>query len=272
VYATADLTYNTLTAVGTASQDTTASEALTNYLFRISGGSSPEITGYVDADAATDQVTEGANLTASATTLNDSPSLPAGLTPPTPATLASGDESNSAHTSVNRDAAAAWAVANWNGSSNGFADDCTDFVSRAIYYGGGEWRHFPPAPWWNHITDDHYWWFLKGPEPGDNPLSWSHSWAVAKDLALHFVYQNTYWLRHASHGHKGDAIFANWKPDSNGNHFFDINHVGMISEMSNGVPLIAQHTNNRKHESLIRWINLNPGMIFWITNPNPGSG
>jgi hypothetical protein len=46
----------------------------------------------------------------------------------------------------------------------------------------------------------------------------------------------------------------------------------MISAMSNGIPLISQHSVSRKYESLIRWLNVDPGMSYWITNPNPNSG
>jgi len=274
VYATDDLTYNTLTGVGTSTQASTGSEALTDYLFTISGGSSPAITGYVDADAATYQVSKATDSNASATTLNDIPQLPPGLTPPSAATLSAGSESgSSSHTSVNRAATANWAVANYNGSDDGFGEDCTDFASRAIYYGGGEWRSFPPAPWWNHISDDRYWWFLKGPEPGSNPLSWSHSWAVAADLAYHFwAYQDTYFLHHMYNADRGDIIFADLNPDHDNDAFYDINHTGVISSMSNGIPLIAQHSPGRKYESVIRWINRDPGLTLYITNENPGSG
>lgn len=221
--------------------------------------------------------TTGPQLTAAADTYDgisgsgDIPSLPPGLTVPSPATLDSGSESDSTHTSVNRDAAADWAVDHYNGSDDGFGEDCTDFVSRAIYYGGGEWRHFPPAPWWDHISDDRYWWFFKGLYKWSDPLSWSHSWAVAHDLAIHFwAYQDTYWVRHTSNAHKGDVIFANLNPDYD--NFYDINHTGIISAMSNGIPLIAQHSPGHKYESLIRWLNRDPGMTYWITNPNPNSG
>ncbi len=255
VYATDNLTYTTLTAAGTSSQDSTSSGALTDYLFRISGGTSPAITGYVDANAATYQVTESSDVTASATTLNDNPDtpLPPGYTTPAPTAPASGSETV-ATTGVNRYGAANWAVDHWDKGNNGFHNDCTDFVSRALSRGGDDPES--PAPI-DYLADDQYWWYSRVDRPA--PV-WTYSWSVAYHLAVHNNLIGSYWVLYWNNGHKGDIIFADWSS----NKFSGISHAGMITKMSNGTPLITEHTNDRLNESLQRWLNYGSDTHVWI--------
>jgi hypothetical protein len=250
VYATDNLSYTTLTAAGTSSQDSTSSGALTNYLFRIAGGTSPAITGYVNADAATYQVTEASDVTASATTLNESPDtpLPPGYTAPAPTALTIGNETVAA-AGVNRDGAAEWAVDHWNKGDNGFHPDCTDFVSRSLSRGGGD----PYTPG-NPPTNDYFWYYTRIFNV------WTFSWSVAHDLAVHNNLIGSYWVQYWNNAHKGDIIFGNFR----GNTFSGITHAGMITKMSNGTPLITQHSYDRLNESLYRWLNSGLDTHVWI--------
>lgn len=253
VYTTDDLTYTTLTAAGTSNQAATGSEALTDYLFTISAGSSPAITGYVDADAATYQRTEATDLTATATTLNQNPNSPPG-TPPPPAGFGTGG-GNTTATTVNRDGAAEWAVDHWDGSNNGFFPDCTDFVSRALSRGGGD----PESPGDTGPGDAH-WFYVRN-------FEWSASWPLAFNLAdHHYFYIGSYFLPYWNSGvHVGDVIWANFS----GGAFSAIDHTGIVSAVSNGIPLIAQHSVDRKYESIIRWFHRGHPTNVWLAIPNP---
>ena len=64
----------------------------------------------------------------------------------------------------------------------------------------------------------------------------------------------------------GDLIWADWSSSA----FSGISHVGIESAVSNGIPLIAQHTTNRKFESIIRWFHYGSNTHVWLAIPNPG--
>jgi hypothetical protein len=53
---------------------------------------------------------------------------------------------------VNLTGVASWALANVNSAPYVFTDDCTNFVSEALHYGGGDPYHLGQPQ-----TDDHYW-------------------------------------------------------------------------------------------------------------------
>jgi Putative amidase domain/Fibronectin type III domain len=262
VYTTDALSYNTVTAVGTGNQQSTPSEQLMDYLFTISSGGSPQITGYVDADAVTYQVTDSDNTSATSTSLNDNPgtTFPPGYTPPSPAAV-TGGTNETASTSVNLVGVANAALANWNGSYDGYGDDCTDFVSRALRWGGSD----PENEGWdapiNH-EDDHYWY----------RSSWagvtigSYSWAGAYHLADHLNLNGSYYRAYTSFSTPGDIIFADWYGDS----FTGISHSGVITAMSNGIPLITQHSPRGWNVPLPVWLDSHPHVYVWVAIPNPG--
>ncbi len=65
-----------------------------------------------------------------------------------------------------------WATnSSWCNNHLCFTQDCTNFVSYALHYGGG----YQMVPGGSN-TDDHYW-YLTG-----WPWLYSHSWTVANDL------------------------------------------------------------------------------------------
>lgn len=284
VFASDDLTYTTTTGVGTSHAQHTASEDLTDYLFTFSpgmagtaaaAGTSPQLTGYVDADAALDQINNADNPAAASTTLNDyaNTSIPPGLVPPPGTNPPSGTAQRTAPRvagpAVNQAGEVAYALSQWNGSTNGYGDDCTDFASRALNIGGGarfDQGQFSPF----NLQDDHYWYrteFFIGITIA------TYSWGGAAHLADHLWLRGNTYREFWSDAKPGDIIFANW----NGSTFINlgngakdtISHTGVITAMSNGVPMITQHTNSRRNEPLWNWLATGPNVHVWIAIPNP---
>lgn len=156
---------------------------------------------------------------------------------------------------VNKRAAAAWALANVSGGYI-FPDDCTNFVSEALDYGGGDPQTSPVSS-----TDDHYWWFFFF----RFGIRYSLSWAVAHDLAVHLNLIHSYWIRYWRDARPGDVIFADWKRSS----FAGISHVGIITGMRNGQPLITQHSPSQRNIPLQYWLRHGgPDVHVWIAVPN----
>jgi hypothetical protein len=195
--------------------------------------------------------------------------VPAASATPAPATAApagapTGGQETPASTggqetaaSVNRAGAAKWALANWNGTYY-FGDDCADFVSRALAYGGGDPEKIGTNP-----SDDHYWYFLQYRYGHYN----SHSWSVAEDLAIHLLWRGSYFLKYWNNASPGDVIFANW----NGTNFSGISHVGLVTGMKNGAPLITQHSPSQKNIPLSYWLTHGGKNVHvWIASPAPG--
>jgi hypothetical protein len=195
--------------------------------------------------------------------------VPAASATPAPATAApAGDPTGGQETpastggqetaaSVNRAGAAKWALANWNGTYY-FGDDCADFVSRALAYGGGDPEKIGTNP-----SDDHYWYFLQY----RYGHYYSHSWSVAEDLAIHLLWRGSYFLKYWNNASPGDVIFANW----NGTNFSGISHVGLVTGMKNGAPLITQHSPSQKNIPLSYWLTHGGKNVHvWIASPAPG--
>jgi len=157
--------------------------------------------------------------------------------------------------------AVAWALAHVNGTNNSFADDCADFVSRALQAGGYPFSYVPSVIVTNS-TNDKYWYYFTV----KFGRHYSHSWSVAHDLAVHLVDMKSARILNPKNAQPGDVIFANW----NGSNFSGISHVGIITGMSKGVPLITQHTPSQKNISLNYWLKHGGRDVHvWIYSPNP---
>lgn len=157
---------------------------------------------------------------------------------------------------VNKRAAAAWALANMNTAPYVFRDDCTDFVSEALAYGGGD----PQTVGQSNIKDWFFFMFRFG-------IRYSLSWSVAHDLAVHQGLIHSYWIRYWRDASPGDLIFADWS----GSSFAGISHVGIITGMRNGQPLITQHSPSQRNVSLNYWLTHGGRDVHvWIAVPNPG--
>ena len=167
--------------------------------------------------------------------------------------------------------AAAWARANVKSSDNpyGYGDDCTDFVSRAMHFGGG--MPFIDVSGFVNNKDDNNWYayVLAGLRIR------THSWGSAPDLATFL--RSTGWRREIglSAAAPGDLIFVNWGkggrdlPTGQSDTWSQrgIDHVGMIvgnPGSRGGYDVqIAQHTSNTI-EKLSDWRTHNRNLHFWI--------
>ena len=167
--------------------------------------------------------------------------------------------------------AASWALNNVFGSpglfgpNDGFGDDCTDFVSRALAIGGGDPETVLSA---RSTSNDHYWYF----STFRYGRWWSHSWSVAEDLAVHLNLLHSTWLRYWRDARPGDVIFVDWTSSS----FAGIDHVGIVTGMKGGEPIITQHTPSQRGVTLHYWqthppklVDGRPNVHVWIAVPNP---
>ena len=161
---------------------------------------------------------------------------------------------------VDLSGAAKWAYRNINASYDGFGDDCTDFVSRALVNGGNDAMTVErPTP--QYTTDNKYW-FLVWFRAAD---VWSDSWSVARDLYYHLLDRGSHTIS-PKNAIPGEIIFANW----NGNKPSGIDHAGIITGMKNGVPQITQHSPSQ-HTTLTYWLKTGGSDVHvWILEPKAG--
>jgi hypothetical protein len=200
-----------------------------------------------------------------------SPSPGGGGTNPQPQPPAAGGGSPRPN-HFNTAGAAAWAKANAYKIDNpyNYSDDCTDFVSRAMHFGGGMPEQMVRGILPFNRTDDRNWYVY--PALG---LVRSYSWGAAPHLA-NFL-RITGWGRQVSlqAAKPGDLMFVNWgrggrdtpqgQTDMSGQGGID--HVGMIvgnpgSQGGYDVQ-IAQHTNNTI-EKLSDWRKPNPNLHVFV--------
>ncbi len=143
------------------------------------------------------------------------------------------EEPNDPLVSVNRNSVAVYALTYWssyNTNYRSFPNDCTNFTSQALKYGG-----------WTMIsglyTLDSVWWY--------NSLNQSRTWAGAHNF---YYFARNYSGRasrapYISSLRVGDMLQADL--DANGN----IEHSMIVTKVSNGVPYLTYHTTNTKNKS-----------------------
>jgi hypothetical protein len=165
---------------------------------------------------------------------------------------------------VNLKAAAAYAVKHVNDANQdyyNFSNNCANFVSSVLYWGGGDPMTYghPYQP--GNSTNDHNWYLIVS----IRYILWSHSWSVAHDLYVHLVLLKSRRITDFKKAQPGDVIFANWDGKSpNG-----ISHVGIITKMSKGEPYITQNTPNQVNISLNYWYKHGGRDVHvWIYQPN----
>lgn len=264
---TDDHTYDTVAGQGSASPVSTPGEDVTDYQFTFSIGTTPQLTGYVDAD----QLSGDAAGAASANAVSTSLAEPAGPWPanlPDPAATVTTDASGNIATgseiapaSVYTSGILQYARTDWNtGGWPGFpGEDCADFASRALYVGG----HLPMRePWYDAISaqagraDPAAWWYSKPVDRGPLHYGPSYSWGAAPKLARFLSNKSNYFFTNLGNVTAGDLLFVNW--DGAGG-FNGIDHVGIVTEVTHyggkTQIYITQHTGNHYNESLTRWLD-----------------
>ncbi|MEU6226601.1 DNRLRE domain-containing protein [Streptomyces sp. NPDC047042] len=155
-----------------------------------------------------------------------------------------------------RTGAATWAVTNWNSKAM-YKQDCTNFVSRAIHFGGGvKMKNTGSKP--ERLES---WW--RKPNPYDLGKDESITWVNAAYLK---GFTQVYMLsskRNTSNAFTGDIIFYDWENDGK------INHTSIISKISNGKIYVTQHNKNYKYRSLAAQRKAEPKMKIWIYRIKP---
>jgi Putative amidase domain len=264
-----------------------------DYLFTFTGSAtSPQMTGYIDADAAFTPVNPDDEQTAFSDIL-DGPEIAAadsGAPAPlatTPSGFAGGSEIVPDVT-AGQGNAAKWAKAHVcpnaptaSACDNYFTDDCTDFASRALAFGGGfpeYWGANPTLPSSKHNL--HYWYQYHYSILGYHTAATSSTWARAHSLAEFEKYYGGYFYKYektqtnvSSNIKPGALIFGAISKGST--EFAKIDHTGMVTSVAGNNLYITQHSTNylsrplwatHKHRS---WFNDSNGLLgaVWVTNP-----
>jgi hypothetical protein len=256
------------------------------FTFTTSGGT-PQLTGSVDADSALGQTGELEQPTAYSTALDDPGSDgPAPLATDSSGNFTTGTETTSApcinapnggqhggYLCPDRGKTVNWALAHTVPGThkfyNGFTlDDCTDFSSRSLTFGGGLPEDIAPVPALPADKHNDKYWYQVHLWPFTYT---SNSWANAYHLANFFLQQGSYYLKHANNAQPGYIIFAQWQ----GKAFKDMSHDGVITVIHGSNIYITQHSAARKNESLYRqagrphsWYGKNPHLTMWIAIPS----
>jgi RHS repeat-associated protein len=180
---------------------------------------------------------------------------------PAPAEPGGGGEADP-YVYIPRDKVSNWALANVNGSNNGYNPDCTDFASRALHFGGRDPESWPEFAW--QYTDDHYW--FNGLWNGIYPLA-SYSWGGAFNLADHLYIRGSYFIHHIGTAHRGDIVFGALA----GGGWTSVDHTGVISSNADGGwPNETQHSPGMT-ESLYLWFVHYPHLRdVFICHPKSG--
>ncbi|MFD3937740.1 amidase domain-containing protein [Streptomyces sp. NPDC058611] len=131
--------------------------------------------------------------------------------------------------SVNGSGTASWA---WNNAGRIHKEygrnDCTNFVSKALYNGGGmkmrHWAYWQDRAWWRNTS-----W-----------TSWkknSHTWSGAQNLFVHMLnYRQPGYVNRVYNLRPGDILFFSWRKDDG-----VYNHAAVVTGNNQGVVSVAQH-------------------------------
>nr|WP_240982372.1 DNRLRE domain-containing protein [Streptomyces sp. S3(2020)] len=154
-----------------------------------------------------------------------------------------------------RTGAATWAVGHWN-SPEMYDADCTNFVSRAIHY-GGDVRMKGKGNGTYKDTD--LWWYEPSTFFRDQTMTWINASYFRKFMLKHMLHSK----RTTSTAFVGDVIFYDWTNDGK------IDHTSIITKISNGKIYVTQHTKAYKYRSLAAQKKVKPKMKIWIYRPKP---
>ncbi len=288
-FTTATETFTTIdTSSGTAVDVPGQAENDLLLSFSASSGS-PQLTGEVDADAAFGPVGQPDQANAFSDAL-DGPTLtaedsgaPAAVASNSAGQFLAGSESNQnswpcssasdggksgGFDCSNQSAEIEWAqdhaYPGTHKDEKGFGDDCTDFVSRALHFGGGMPEDTAPFT----ITqkhDDRYWYQFHA---AAGITETSYSWANSYNNADFFYRQGAHFLKYILDAKPGDIIYADWTSKR----WSKISHAGVITKVTSKNVYITQHTNNRYNEPLFAttpnsWFGKHPRLSAWIVLP-----
>jgi hypothetical protein len=240
-------------------------------------GAAPLLTGRADEDALVLPVTESTTDSAQSAsdiaaesvddstipwlTLSTSTGLLADSTP-------EGITSASTTLKSKLSGVASWADSNANKTfDDGYKDDCTDFVSRALFYGGHFRMEVPPfwvSPLIAYFSTS-YWYHVATKYP-----YYTQTWSLAPNNAEWQLGQGSSKVGNVSDATPGDVVYVNWTGKTS---VSKINHAGIIVRVVGRNLYIAQHTKNQVDSlysagsGYTSWMVSDPRLVLMIVRP-----
>jgi hypothetical protein len=237
----------TLTDTSTGTAITVPTHQIEDVAYFMTTGTTPSVTANADMDALVSPLTVGAVDTATDPSDDVTPDTSNAFTTDTNTGLLAPPASSTtsppispmagslgSYHSANLSGVRNWAHQNFSSSNtNGYSsgEDCTDFVSRALAYGGGlrpQWNGFSDGFIHNN-SDINKWYHV-------NSFAYSRTWGAA-----YYNYQwqhnqgSPTWTSIAAGVRAGDIIYTNF---GSGN----IYHAGIVDQVIGSNLIIDQHS------------------------------
>lgn len=177
---------------------------------------------------------------------------------------------------VNRNGVASWAfmAGNLGGWDPLFRwDDCTDFVSRALHFGGGLREVTPTPRLWKNKDDNRNLWYEFGiarrPTDGKWDHYYSQTWSVAPWSAQYQASRGGRWVPVAQAA-VGDIVYANFEGTGSSH----IDHAAIVTAVYGGNIYVAQQSNPQMMEPIKRvamgpsWQGSSAKVQWWVMDPS----
>jgi hypothetical protein len=171
---------------------------------------------------------------------------------------------------VDRSGVARWAVANsnWGGWNPLFVkNDCTDFVSRALHFGGGLGEVAPArSQQSSHDNKSNYWYFEEQPQLTH---TYSKTWSEAPWSYRYQVGRGGKPVARASVA-VGDIAYVNLHGDSQAG----IDHAGIVTEVTPTNIYVAQQSSPNSYvpvfdaQGRASWQSVFPKMTPFFVDPS----
>ncbi len=231
----------------------------TALLYTFSGQETPVLRAKLNAQQYEQRLSKGDDALGTVTYGSvESDVSPTALTrqvPDSPAALGMATAQFEAFGSISRSGTSEWAKKHWN-SRHEYSQDCTNFVSKALYHGGG--MRMKGVSKDRKSTNN--WWRTKHSSPphsgGGFYYLWSHTWTVADKMET-FLSKHSAGIVNTESKQKeakvGDVVFFNW----GGRGGWD--HAGVVTKMKNGKAYVSAHNNNRLNQRLDTYVNSQRG-------------
>ncbi|MER8012438.1 DNRLRE domain-containing protein [Streptomyces sp. NPDC094149] len=236
-------------------------------LYVFSGGNTPVLRSKMDAGQYEQQLAKDERALGTVTygTVDNADSgatsVPRGVTVDAPASLASAAQI--ANATLNASGTAKWARDHWKDHPQ-YGEDCTNFVSKSLYYGGGMRMKGVGK---NKRGVDNWWRIGKTAPHGVFYYENSYTWTGA-DYLHNFLSRHSNGYINTETKQKeakvGDVVFFNW----GGKGVWD--HAGVITKMANGKAYVSAHTGARLNKPLDYYIATSRGTWADIFHVVPG--
>ncbi|MBX9420903.1 DNRLRE domain-containing protein [Streptomyces lateritius] len=240
------------------------------YYYSFSSGTSPKLrskasAGQVEQRLATDE--SAFTAVVYGTVDNDGPgsTSPPQRTAYTATAPSSTDVQIAPFASISANGTAQWARNNWN-ARHDYPQDCTNYISKALHFGGG--MRMKGVNKDKKNVDN--WYRTKHMSPphsgGGMYYLWSHTWTVADNMER-FLSRNSngavYQESHQRYAAVGDVVFFNW----GGKGGWD--HAGVVTKMAGGKAYVSAHNNNRLNQRLDVYVQSQRGTWANIVRVKP---